>query len=382
MTLLHIWKDYSPRLFDKTHAMCLEEGFDSHLLCANWINNNTKLPIHFYSMYETDPKNFASSSLIDRFKRIINNFKVKANFERFTKNIVLKTKPNLIHFHFGHTALYLQRYIKEIPTPFVISFYGVDISAELQNPESIKSYKDILQKCKFAIVLCEEAKKRLLSLGCKQEKIITWNIPIDLEKYPIRKKKYDGCTRFLIAARFVEKKGHRYILHAFKSLLKSHPNVFLTIFGYGQSDWLIKLIESLNLQNKCKLLNNELSPDFQKTFYNLLLDHDIFLTPSVQAANGDDEGGPALTMVAAQSAGLPVIGTNFPGAEISLIHNKTGRVCDAKNIESLCEQMAYMCDNQNLWPQFGEAGSQIVNSQFSYVNQKIKLIKMYNEALD
>lgn len=381
MKVCHIWSDYSPGLFDQSHALCEERSVESHILSARLIDNNLAPPEHFHSIRKVDPKYFSRTDLFAKLKTKVESKIANLKFNAFVQEWISALKPQLLHFHFGHTAIQLRRFIDKQDIPFIISFYGVDISSELKNARSMAAYRHLLQRCQRAIVLCSEAQARVKALGCEDKRVVTWNIPIELQSYPFRARTYDGSVRFLMAARFVEKKGHKYAIEAFTKLAAARPNVYLTLYGYGPSEWLEKLIDQHGIRDRCKLINNHLGSNFKEEYYALLNSHEIFLAPSVVAVNGDDEGGPALTMIAAQSAGLPVIGTLFPGAEISLWEGKTGLVCEAKSGESLFQKMNSICDNIHQWTEMGKTASHLVNLEFSPRRQGDKLIEIYREAI-
>ena len=260
--------------------------------------------------------------------------------------------------------------VKKMKIPMVITIYGVDGSQMLKEPNWIKGYQEMFKYTSYIIVLCEEVKNRLVNIGCEPEKIKIWQIPIDLKGYKYLPRTPKEVTKFIIAARFVAKKGYEYLFGAFKKLIDEGRNVELTIIGYGDNK---KLIEQQILDNgineKTTLFDTSLKNGFVAFFNEKLSESDIFVLPSVSSKAGDDEGGPSLTLVAAQAAGLPVVCTEFPGSEITVFENETGLFCLPENVDSLYEKMAEMMDNRDWWNQMGKKGSDLVHDLFQKERQ-------------
>src|SRR5439155_20199831 len=140
----------------------------------------------------------------------------------------------------------------------------------------------------------------------------------------------------LVAARFVEKKGHSYLFEAFDRLVRDGLDASLTMVGYGPDKEQIAMnVRRRGLSERVAIIDTQLAPNFVDIFRRALETHDIFVLPSTTSAAGDDEGGPALTMVCAQAAGLPVISTPFAGAERSVLEGVTGLFCRQDDAASL-----------------------------------------------
>ena len=375
--ILHIWNDYSPVLFDQTHPICLKNNMDSYLLCGNYIKNNSKPLPNTITFRYRNPLEMSSIGVYWKLCRAVKRIFFWKRFEKFIDSEIKKIAPEILHFHFGNTAASLLGLIESIKIPVVVSYYGVDASALIYDPVWIEKYKRIFSQATIIHVLCEAVVERFVKLGCPPEKIRIWNLPPNIESYPLRKRTFDGCTRFLIAARFVEKKGHIVLLRAFRNVAEKNKKIHLTMFGYGPSEWLSEVVTELKLDKYVTLINNRQSADFADSFRKILDEHDVFLAPSTTAKDGDDEGGPALTMVCAQSAGLPVIATPFAGSEISLIDGVTGYFCKQDDVESLATAMLNICNRPDIWYELGVNGSKLVSKKFSIVNQSIKLMDIY-----
>lgn len=366
MKITHLWQDYSPNLFDKSHPLCLSHGLHSEVVCQAFIDNGaTPLPGTFF-VRKRDPAESNSRSLARRMIRRLRRPIDTARFARLVKARTQAFRPDVLHLHFGTTAAALENRGALPDVPMVVSFYGVDVSESLRDPDILRAYRSIFQKASVLHVLCEEAQHRLVGEGCPPEKIRIANLPANLDNIPDIGVEPTDCTRFLIPARFVEKKGHGVLLTAFKRLLQQagHP-VRLTCFGYGPSEWLERRVVEMGLDQVVQIINNQQTGNFTAEYIRVLRQHDVVLAPSIRSSTGDDEGGPALTLVMAQAAGKPVIVSDFPGAERSVADGEHGLVVPAGDAAALQQAMARMVGNHALWQRLGRAGRQRVVHEFS-----------------
>ncbi len=380
--ICHFWELYIPDLFDQTHPICLSNNFDSQISCNRLVSDASHAPDGVSYANFLSGKEYGSSNFYYKVKGKLRTLLRNQKFYKISSELIHKFSPDLLHCHFGHTALMLDGLVNNVEKPLVVSFYGVDISSGLANAKFELYLKKLFLRDTLFLVLCREAKSRLLNIGCPEEKIKIWNLPPGIEKFPLRNRNFDGVTRLFMPARFVEKKGHEYLLEALKLLKKDKRKFHLTLYGYGNSALIEKWIENLGLSDVCTLINNRYSVDFNSELRSLLDKNDIFLAPSIRADNGDDEGGPALTMIMAQSAGLPVVCTNFPGSEISMIEGVTGYTCKQRDISSLYRAISKIMDTPEKWKEMGERGHQIVTEGFSMKSQSKKLIDIYHGVLN
>lgn len=365
MKITHLWQNYSPNLFDKSHPLCLSHDLGSEVVCQVFIDNGASpLPGTFF-VCTRDPAESNSRSIatrvIHRLRRPIDT----ARFARLTKVRTQAFRPDVLHLHFGTTAAALENLGALPDLPLVVSFYGVDVSESLHAPNTLRSYRSIFKKASILHVLCNEAQDRLIDAGCPPEKIRIANLPANLDNIPDIGVEPTDCTRFLIPARFVEKKGHEILLTAFKRLLQDGDPVRLTCFGYGPSAWLERSVKELGLDESVQIINNRQTSNFTDEYIRVLRQHDVVLAPSIRSSTGDDEGGPALTLVMAQAAGKPVIVSDFPGAERSVANGEHGLVVPTGDVVALQQAMSKMVGNLSLWQRLGRAGRQRVVQEFS-----------------
>ncbi len=365
MNITHLWQDYSPNLFDKSHPLCLSNGLASELVCQAFIDNGAvPLPgTHWYR--RRDPAESNSQRLGARLQRRLRRPLDLAGFARLVQRRLQLNPPDVVHLHFGTTAAALEQRSALPDRPLVVSFYGADVSQSLRDASTLAAYRQVFQKADILHVLCDEARQRLLTAGCPEHKICIANLPAGLHGLPDIGSSPGAVTRFLMPARFVEKKGHVVLLTAFKRLVDAGLPVRLTCFGYGPTDWLTRAVADRGLGAVVQVVNNQQTGRFTESYVAMLREHDVVLAPSVRAANGDDEGGPALTLVMAQAVGKPVIVSDFPGAERSVEDGREGLVVPAGDAAALGDAMARLANQPALWQVYGRAGQARVTHEFS-----------------
>jgi glycosyltransferase involved in cell wall biosynthesis len=403
--IVHVWDAYAPSLFDQVHPYLLElPEHSSMLLAAHLIENRaTLLPNTFYLDTRSVGDDIVPSLWVRARRRLRREFAealrrlarrstpdsvwagaplALSQFNRFCLRHARPFAPDLIHAHFGTTGVMALPFIRAMRRPAVVTFYGVDVSASLRIPRWRENFREMFGRMSRVIVLCDAARDRLIAIGCPSEKLVIWNLPAGVERYPYRPRvPVDGVTRFLIAARFVEKKGHAYLIDAFDRIVRRGLNVRLTMIGYGPyRNAIEQQIAERRLADRVAIVDTELAPNFTDLFRKELDASDIFVLPSTTGSTGDDEGGPALTMVCAQAAGLPVISTPFAGAERSLIDGVTGLFCRQDDAESLAEKMQWLAEHRERWNVMGAAGSRHVLERFSLDGQMRELLQLYREV--
>ena len=402
MRVVHVWDAYAPSLFDRVHPFLVNHpDHASLLLAAHLIENRSTLwPNTFYLDTRAVRDDILPPLWVRARRRLRREFAealrrlarssgatsiwttAPLTLSLFNRFCLAHARPfhgDLIHAHFGTTGVMALPFIRATGLPSVVTFYGVDGSASLRIPRWRENFREMFAHMDRVIVLCDAVRGRLIDVGCAPDKLVVWNLPAGIEDYPYRPRANEsGPVRFLIAARFVEKKGHKYVVEALHDLVGRGIDARVTMIGYGPFRPAIEDdIRRRGLVDRVTIVDTELASSFSTLYRDALDSHDIFVLPSTTGVNGDDEGGPALTMVCAQAAGLPAISTPFAGAERSMIDGVTGLLCRQDDAASLAEKMAWLAMNRDEWNRLGRAGSDHVRANFSLDRQMTELLGIY-----
>ena len=406
MRAIHVWDAYTPSLFDQIHPYLLARpGHDSLVLAAHLIQNQATLwPNTFFLNTRSSDDDIVPPLWVRVRRRLRREFaealrrmarsasptsvwsSVPLTLSLFNRFCLARARTfhgDLVHAHFGTTGVMALPFIRATGLPSVVTFYGVDASASLRIPRWRENFVEMFSQVNRVIVLCDAVRGRLTAIGCPQGKIVVWNLPANVEQYPYQPRSTTHPTvRFVIGARFVEKKGHRFLLDAFDRIVRAGVDASLTMIGYGPFKPAIEEdVARRSLGGRVTIIDTELAASFAGVYREVLDTHDIFVLPSTTSYAGDDEGGPALTMICAQAAGLPAISTPFAGAERSMIDGVTGLFAKQDDAASLAERMQWLAEHREVWNPMGRAASDLVREQFSLEGQMARLLDLYGEVM-
>lgn len=249
-----------------------------------------------------------------------------------------KNKIDLIHVHFGTTAVEKWGELKDVNIPLVISFYGWDYQKAIYyNPSYQNIYKSIFDKAHLVIAEGSHGKDQLIKMRAHPEKIKILPLGISLTEKPHKNTfKKNGKLQLIQVASLSEKKGQKYTLEAFEKTLALFPGkLHLTLIG---DDRDIYYAEKIKASIKDNRLDDHIDllewVDF-KDLDTFLLDYDVFIHPSVHAADGDCEGGAPVILLHAQALGLPVISTTHCDIPEQVKDRQTGFLAEERDIETL-----------------------------------------------
>lgn len=304
-------------------------------------------------------------------------------FERFVTWHAKALRPDVLHAHFGTTGWKISRLADRLRIPLVVGFYGVDVSEVIRDARWQRRYQAMFRRATTIVVLCDAAAERLAALGCPSTKLRVWNHPLDLDAYEFHYQRPRAPARLVIGARFVEKKGYPFLLEATADLVHGGRDITVTAVGHGPG-WrhVADRAAELGLGGRFRLVDTADVHDFDRFYNGILHEHDIFVLPSTTARSGDDEGGPALSLVLAQAAGLPVICTPFAGAERSVIDDETGLLCSQDDKDSLASRIAYLIDHPEVGARLADNANQLVRRTFGLETAAVEMVAIYGEAVE
>jgi colanic acid/amylovoran biosynthesis glycosyltransferase len=124
------------------------------------------------------------------------------------------------------------------------------------------------------------------------------------------------------------------------------------------------------MQDYITMLGNLAYPDYLKEMENA----DIFLQPSIKAANGDSEGGAPTTLLEAQAQGLPVISTNHADIPYVVVPDKSALLSSEKDWESMAQNIIYLIEHQEKWKEMGLIGREHIET-FHDIDKEIEQLE-------
>jgi len=163
----------------------------------------------------------------------------------------------------------------------------------------------------------------------------------------------------LFLGHLIEKKGVEYLIEAFPAILKSHPDTFLFVGGYGPKEKSLKdLVKRFGIEDKV-LFTGKIESDQTQKYFNIA---DIFVLPSIIDSKGDTETLGVVAMEAL-SCETPVIASNVGGL-IDVIDDSCGIFVQPKNTMELHKAICNLLADDSKREQLGKNGRQRIIKKF------------------
>ena len=198
---------------------------------------------------------------------------------------------------------------------------------------------------------------------------------IELDKFPYiqpeekqKNRKMLGLSQgpiLGIVARLSDVKGHAFLIKAMPEILNHFPDVKLLIVGEGKTEQSLKqIVKNLDLDKHIFFypVNNQT--------YKFLSVVDIFIMPSLQEGLG-------LSVMEAQAAGLPVIGTRVGGLPMIIEHEKTGLLVEPQNSSQLAKAAIDLLKNQDKAKKLSKTASVFIRENFSAQSMSEQTLSVY-----
>jgi colanic acid/amylovoran biosynthesis glycosyltransferase len=225
-------------------------------------------------------------------------------------------------------------------------------------------------------------KSRLQDLGCPEEKIQIQRLALPLEKFPWRvrqEKKHGEKAILLFCGRFIEKKGLMDALRAVNEIRRSHDRFEFRIVGDGpQARQVDDFIHAHHLQSCVRRLGVLKYGDYLDEMQKA----DIFVHPSLTAADGDSEGGAPTTLLEAQASGLPIVTTTHADIPNVVVPGQSALLAPEGDDESLAALIVGLMDRPEAWAAMGRAGRVFVETYHNIDKEAGALETKYRELIE
>lgn len=280
---------------------------------------------------------------------------------------------NTVFAEYGPAGVEVMHACKKANLPLVVHFHGFDAYRDDCLNHYGESYKELFQLASKIIVVSNDMKAQVLSLGCSIEKIelLPYGIDTDFFSLPDSSVKRH---HFLACGRFVPKKSPLSTIKAFAEVVEKHPNAKLTFIGDGElMDDAVSLSEKLNLGKHIEF-KGVLSPD---QVVLELQKHAIFVQHSIKTDKNDSEGTP-LSILEAASTGLAIVATKHGGIQDVIIDGESGLLVEERDVHRMSECMLTLLEDDELRNQFGaKARAKVLadHDQSNYIKSIEKILE-------
>lgn len=338
------------------------------------VENIHLFPFPRADLYTTQYRPFTPSWLVFGILRRITGKRLALEY------ILRRRKASLIHAHFGTIGYLLIDLKSKLSLPLVTTFYGYDLSPSLIVDGVQDWQKRLFEVGDLFLVEGSHMQQKLVELGCPQEKIQIQRIAIPVQDIPWRprKKTDDRPPVVLFSGRFVEKKGLLFALAAVNELKREGKSLEFRIIGDGpMAEQVKRYIDEKAMADFTHLLGFLDHEDYLREMDKA----DIFLQPSVIAANGDIEGGAPTTILEAQAMGLPIVSTYHCDIPNVVVPGQSAILVEERNISALMDALRYLLDHPSDWESMGRSGRDFVQKYHDIDKEVTKLEEKYFEFL-
>jgi colanic acid/amylovoran biosynthesis glycosyltransferase len=292
-----------------------------------------------------------------------------------------RSGARVLHSHFGHVGWFDHRTARRRGMRHVVSFYGFDVGRiPREDPRWRARYHDLFAE--VDAVLCEGPHMAgdIAALGGDPARVHVHRLGIDLDRLPgfrERARRSGRPLRLLLAGSFREKKGFPDAIDAIGLLVRAGVDVTATLVGDAGSEGdpekerILTAIRRRGLGERIDLVG------FRPHAWLLAQadEHDVFLSPSVTAADGDSEGGAPVAIIEMAALGMPVLSTLHCDIPNVLAEPNRALLVPERSPEALAEACNRLLDAD--WGAIGRANRDLVEREFDCRRQGERLARVY-----
>jgi glycosyltransferase involved in cell wall biosynthesis/GT2 family glycosyltransferase len=287
-----------------------------------------------------------------------------------------------LHGHFATEASIVALIVSALTgIPFSFTAHAYDLFN--MNPRAtggltLRERLALLLPSAAAVVTVSDFNKRYIldrSSNLGVEKIHIVRCGIDPQQFcPVNREARDSIT-FLSVGRLVDKKGHSYLLRAFKEAAKSAGGMRLRIVGEGfLGPELEKLTAELGISDRVEFLGAVSSEVVSQE----MKEADAFVLHSITAESGDMEGVP-VSLMEASATGLPVLSTRHSAIPELVLDGVTGFLTDEKDVKDFARRMVELASSCELRRRLGTEGRSIVQETYNLFTETAKLGDLFHK---
>ncbi len=173
-----------------------------------------------------------------------------------------------------------------------------------------------------------------------------------------------GCV-----ARLSEVKGHKFLIEAFKKVVREFPSAQLILVGEGRiKPELVSLAKTLSIEKNVIFIPSVLDTSL------VLSIMDIFVMASVQEGLG-------LAIMEAMASGIPVIATEVGGIKNLIKNNETGILVHASDAGALADAVITLLRDRNRAKALASSAQDFIRKEFSLDKMVNKTEALYASLL-
>ena len=301
--------------------------------------------------------------------------------ERFHRLVIgrhlRRKRVRAVLAEYGRTGVAMLGPCRSAGVPMVVHFHGADAYQAHHLEKYGARYRDMFAYAAAIVAVSRDMERQLVTLGAAPEKVhrIVYGIDgnlfqgADPERAP---------PHFLAVGRFVEKKAPHLTLLALAAVLRDEPAARLSMVGDGPLLGPCQaLAEGLGIADRVDFLG-VLEPSAVATAMSRSR---AFVQHSIGASDGDSEGNP-VSILEAQTAGLPVVATRHAGIPEVVIEGETGFLVAERDVAGMAAGMLRTIREPRLAGELGAAGRRRALETYSAQRSLGKLADLVAGVMD
>lgn len=345
----------------------------------------------FYPRYPEFPRSFllAYSGLL-----------MFIGIRRLAARLLKEFRYDLIHAHVaipdGHAAYLLK---KNYRIPVIVTIHGQDLQSTLHKGKSCRARLDEVLGGSDRVITVSSKLKNIINGKPYFAKTTVINNGIDLKDCQLgenelarlhdqtnnlannlaknqAKNQENGlddnkAIRMISVSNLKKTKGIDLNLQALAALVHKYPNIQYIIVGDGEERRNLEaLTDSLGLRSHVVFMGRLPHSEAIKQ----MAAADLFSLPSWQEGFG-------VVYIEAMALGVPVIGVRGEGIEDVVISGQNGLLVEPRNVEDLSEAMDNLLSRRDYAGTLAEAGRDTVLKGYTWEQNAIKTMGIYQEVL-
>jgi len=190
---------------------------------------------------------------------------------------------------------------------------------------------------------------------------------VDTEGYPRASTETAVNPSVVFVGRLHTDKGLDVLLHAWKTVLKSHPSARLLLVGDESGDHHKRISQSLGMESSVIFCG------YQSDIRPFLARAQLFVLPSRREGAG-------YVLLEAMACGLPVVASDLPPIREYVADGETGRLIPPVDTERLAQALAGLLADADLRAEMGQRGLKRVGEMFSFDASMARLESLWSPA--
>lgn len=288
----------------------------------------------------------------------------------FFKLLRIKSHFDCVHAHWIIPQGIVQSFVG---MPYIVTGHGGDVTS--LNKGIIKKLKlrCLMKADKITVVsnalkkeveaLCHRNDVKIISMGCDTTRFD--------KKYRVENYFHQGEKPVvLFVGRLAEKKGVTYLIEAMKNI-----DAKLVIVGDGplKNDLMQQAAPQ---KDKICFMGSRTHEELIKIYASA----DVFVAPSITAADGDKEGL-GLVLLEAMASGLPVIGSNSGGIPEIVHDGENGFLTREKDSKAIAQKINALLTNKEGYEKMSE-NAVLTAKEYDYKVLGKKYSRLIKEVLN